>query len=163
MFGWSSFAYSYSNHEEQKDQSLLDSPFLKRYDSAVINFRKGIFMISYEVYKILHVFTLLMVLASVGAILAGGNIIAKKSFKVTTGVLSFLIFVAGMGLIARLGFKHTEPFPLWVIVKMVSWGALCVCLVLFYKIKSQSIQKVIGLVCFVAVFTAVYSAITKFA
>ncbi len=120
-------------------------------------------MISYEVYKILHVFTLLMVLASVGAILAGGNIIAKKSFKVTTGVLSFLIFVAGMGLIARLGFKHTEPFPLWVIVKMVSWGALCVCLVLFYKIKSQSIQKVIGLVCFVAVFTAVYSAITKFA
>lgn len=119
-------------------------------------------MISYEVYKILHIFTLLMVLASVGAILSGGTIIAKKSFKVITGVLSFLTFVAGMGLIARLGFKHTEPFPLWIIVKLASWGVLCVCLVLFYKIKNQSVKKITGLVCFVAVFAAVYSAIIKF-
>lgn len=119
-------------------------------------------MISYEVYKVLHISTLFMVISALGAIVSGGNFITKKPFKVTVGILSFFIFVAGMGLIARLGFKHTEPFPAWIWVKMVSWGLLCSSLILLYRVKSDKTKIGLAMLSFVSVFTAVYSAITKF-
>ena len=71
-------------------------------------------MISYETYKILHVFTLLMVVSAMGGIVAEGRWLPNKTFKIVVGILSFLIFVGGMGLIARLGFTHGQSFPLAV-------------------------------------------------
>ena len=118
-------------------------------------------MITYEVYKILHIFTLLMVFGSIGAILAEGKWITNKSFKITVGVLSFLIFVAGMGLIARLGFKHGEPFPQWIVVKMAAWAVLSFSVIMLFRVKKNKILFA-GLGS-LAVFVAVYSAVTKLA
>lgn len=118
-------------------------------------------MISYETYKILHIFTLLMVMAVAGTILAEGKWIANKSFKITTGVLSFLVFVAGMGLIARLGFRHGEPFPQWIWVKMAAWAVMSFSVIMLFRVKQGKIFFA-GLGC-LAVLTAVYSAVTKLA
>lgn len=118
-------------------------------------------MISYETYKILHIFTLLMVLGTVGAILAEGKWIAKKSFKITVGLLTFLIFVAGMGLIARLGFRHGEPFPQWIWVKMAAWAVFSFSVIMLFRVKqARALFAVLG---GLAVLTAVYAAVTKLA
>ena len=119
-------------------------------------------MISYETYKILHIFTLFMVISSMGAIIAEGRWIPNKSFKIAVGVVSFLIFVGGMGLIARLGFKHDEPFPLWVIVKITCWIVLNVALVMLYRMQEKKFKILLAGISFLAVLTAVYAAVTKF-
>lgn len=73
----------------------------------------------YEVYKLLHiVFVVLFVSGTAIALYADQN---SKFWKITTGLVSFLIFVAGMGLMARLGIGHTEGWPLWIKLKMTIW------------------------------------------
>lgn len=98
-----------------------------------------------------------------GGIIAEGRWIPNKTFKVIVGVLSFLVFVGGMGLIARLGFKHTEPFPLWVIVKITCWIILNIALVAFFKFQSKKYKSFSTWISCMAVFVAVYSAVTKLA
>ena len=120
-------------------------------------------MISYETYKILHIYSLLMVLSATGAILAEGKWILNKSFKIVVGLLSFLIFVGGMGLIARLGFKHGEPFPLWILIKIGAWIVLNISLVMIFKAKEKNYKIFFAITSFLAVFTAVYCAVTKLA
>lgn len=120
-------------------------------------------MISYETYKILHIFTLFMVVSAMGGIIAEGRWIPNKTFKIVVGVLSFLVFVGGMGLIARLGFKHTEPFPLWVIVKITCWILLNISLVALFKFQTKKYKNICIWISSVAVFVAVYSAVTKLA
>ena len=118
-------------------------------------------MISYETYKILHIFTLFLVMATCGGILAGGKWITNRSFKIATGVLSFLVFVAGMGLIARLGFRHGEPFPQWIWVKMSAWAVMSFSIIMIFRVKQTKVYfACLGLL---AIFVAVYSAITKLA
>jgi uncharacterized membrane protein SirB2 len=120
-------------------------------------------MINYETYKILHIFTLFMVISGMGVVLAEGRWIPNKKFQIGLFVVSFLVFVAGMGLIARLGFKHSEPFPLWVWVKMSCWVILNAALVALFKFQDKTIKVACALVAFIAVFVAVFSAVTKFA
>jgi uncharacterized membrane protein SirB2 len=120
-------------------------------------------MISYETYKILHIFTLLMVISAMGGVIAEGRWIPNKTFKIVVGVLSFLVFVGGMGLIARLGFKHGEPFPVWIIVKITCWIALNVALVTLFRVQDKTIKVLCTMISFLAVFIAVVSAVTKFA
>lgn len=120
-------------------------------------------MINYETYKILHIFTLFMVISGMGVIIAEGRWIPNKSFKIAIFGLSFLVFVGGMGLIARLGFKHTEPFPVWVVVKIACWIILNAALVGLFKFQDKTIKILCAMVSFLAVFIAVVSAVTKFA
>lgn len=118
-------------------------------------------MISYETYKILHIFTLFMVMSAFGGIVAGGSWILNKSFKIVVGVLSFLVFLGGMGLIARLGFKHGEAFPLWVIVKISCWIVLNIALVGLFKCEAKKYKIVCIFFSIVAIFLAAFSAVTK--
>ncbi|MCO4793645.1 MAG: hypothetical protein KC493_08040 [Bacteriovoracaceae bacterium] len=69
---------------------------------------------SYEFYKSLH---LLMIFSFL--VLGTLNLVTQptKLVKIGTGVTSFLIMVAGMGLLARIG----SGFTGWVIVKAVIW------------------------------------------
>lgn len=120
-------------------------------------------MISYEIYKILHIFTLFMVIAAMGAIVAEGRWIPNRSFKIAVGVLSFFIFVGGMGLIARLGFKHGEAFPAWILIKIAAWVILNISLVLLFRVQQKNYKILLALSCFTSVFVAIYSAITKLA
>lgn len=120
-------------------------------------------MISYETYKILHIFTLFMLLSATGAVIAEGRWIPNRSFKIAIGVLSFLVFVAGMGLIARLGFKHTEPFPTWVITKITCWVILNIAIFTLFKVQDKTIKLLCAMISIIAVLIAIISAVTKFA
>jgi len=51
---------------------------------------------------------------------------SKKSFKMLSGVASLLILVSGMGLLARLGMPHGEPWPMWIHIKLGVWGAITI-------------------------------------
>src|SRR5690554_6770256 len=67
----------------------------------------------------LHIiFVVLFVSGSAITLYADQN---SKFWKITTGIVSLLILVAGMGLMARLGIGHTEGWPLWIKVKMTIW------------------------------------------
>lgn len=120
-------------------------------------------MISYETYKILHIFTIMMTVSAMGGVIAEGRWIPNRSFKIVIGVLSFLIFVGGMGLIARLGFKHGEPFPSWIMAKIAMWILLNVFLVLLFRVEQKKTKMIFAAAAFISVFIAVYTAVTKLA
>lgn len=98
-----------------------------------------------------------------GGIIAEGRWIPNRAFKIIVGFLSFLIFVGGMGLIARIGFKHGEDFPPWVIVKITCWIILNVVLVALFKFQTKKYKNICIWISCVAIFIAVYSAVTKLA
>ncbi len=115
-------------------------------------------MIKYEVYKMLHLVTILLLISSLGFFWEGKIKTMKK--KVAIGLISFLIFVAGMGLIARLGFKHTEPFPDWVRIKIAMWVLVNMTLIFIGRVSENARKWAIGfLMGFVLI--AVYAAIFK--
>ncbi len=77
---------------------------------------------SYEIYKLIHIMSIVVFFGSVGASIIGG--VYGKHEKVVTGISSFLIFLGGMGLMARIGIKHGSVWPTWLIVKTVIWLSL---------------------------------------
>lgn len=117
---------------------------------------------SYEIYKILHVNALFLTLCAVGMIFANSDYVQKKVFKIIVHTISLLIFVAGMGLIARIGIKHGEGFPSWIIVKMVAWFIFTMALVLGFKVKDKTSKIICVAVSLICAFIASYAAITKF-
>lgn len=120
-------------------------------------------MISYETYKILHLFTLFMLISSIGVVIGEGRWIPNRTFKIVVGVLSFLAFVAGMGLIARLGFKHTEPFPAWIWVKMIAWVTLNAIIIGVFKYQSKQAKFPLTVAAIAVILAAVIAAVTKLA
>ena len=78
---------------------------------------------SYEFYKFLHLFMIFSFL-----VLGTLNLttVPSKMVKIGNGVVSFLILVAGMGLLARIGVSHGEGFPTWIILKIVIWLLLVI-------------------------------------
>jgi len=118
-------------------------------------------MISYNVYKILHIMTLFSLFFVVGFFISNRELSSKKSLRILFGIVSFFVFVAGMGLIARLGFKHGEPFPVWILVKMGAWVLLNVLVVVIIKSPSQKVRYTSAFIILLNVFVAVYTAITK--
>ncbi len=76
-------------------------------------------MISYEVYKILHIGFILLFLSGIAIGFFGSS--NTTGNKIVSGVASVLIFVAGMGMMARLNIGHGEPWPLWIKIKVVLW------------------------------------------
>jgi hypothetical protein len=75
-------------------------------------------MISYENYKILHLVSIFVMFTGLSVGFFGSQ---PKLIKILTGVGTLFTLVAGMGLLARLGVQHGEPWPLWVWIKMIIW------------------------------------------
>lgn len=76
-------------------------------------------MISYEIYKVLHLYAVIVMVLSLGI-----NFVVPekiKFFSILSGIFTFLALVGGFGLMARLGIKHGQMFPLWIVVKMLVW------------------------------------------
>ncbi|EQC46142.1 SirB2 family protein [Bacteriovorax sp. Seq25_V] len=117
-------------------------------------------MLSYEFYKVLHVFCIVLFVGSMGAQFFSDS--SKKSLKIISGVTSFLIFVGGMGLLARLGIKHGAGWPMWVWVKVVMWILVSALgPILAKRLKGNRALGYYGIL--VLIFVAIYSAVTKLA
>jgi hypothetical protein len=70
---------------------------------------------SYESYKVLHLAAIFVFLSSASVLLLARP--AGRFWKMVTGLSSFVILVAGMGLLAKIG----GGMPGWVQAKLVIW------------------------------------------
>lgn len=118
-------------------------------------------MISYEVYKTLHLILILIFFSSLGFSVNETSIFQKPKGKVVLGIISFLIFVAGMGLVARLNMKHSEAFPLWVRLKVGIWILINILVLLMIKVKKTNIKLIFSGLVLVAGAVAVFMAVNK--
>lgn len=90
-------------------------------------------MISYSVYKVIHLSGVLMVFLALGAIAAKSMVSAnslgdfRRSIAVTHGIGLVLSLVGGFGLLARLGVAH-GGLPGWAYAKLAIWVALAACI-----------------------------------
>lgn len=86
-------------------------------------------MISYSVYRLVHlvgIFLLFVVLGglSYGATrtgTAGASPRRRRLAAVLHGVALFIVLLGGFGLMARLGIVHGLAWPGWVWAKMAIW------------------------------------------
>ncbi len=116
---------------------------------------------SYEFYKVLHVFMLVLMVAAFAPQFISPNGTNGKLFKITSGVASLLLFVAGMGLLARIGVSHGAGWPLWVKVKVGLWVAIAALGPILVKRMKNNRLAGLGLI-LALIFVAIYSAITKY-
>ncbi len=86
-------------------------------------------MISYPVYKVMHLLGIFMVFLSLGGVLlwfgSGGSRDHswRKRIAITHGVGLLLVLVGGFGLLARLGIAH-GGLPGWIWAKLGIWTIL---------------------------------------
>lgn len=69
----------------------------------------------YEFYKVMHLVAIFLFVSGSAVLLMGQT--RSKFWMMLTGIASFLILVAGMGMVAKLQIG----FPAWVVGKMVIW------------------------------------------
>ena len=80
----------------------------------------------YEFYKVVHITGIFMIMTAVGAHLlngfAGGEkgFVGKKFVGILHGLGLVITFVAGFGLMARIGL-FGSGWPAWVYLKLVIW------------------------------------------
>ena len=116
---------------------------------------------SYEFYKVLHVFMLVLMVTSFAPQFVSANNSNAKLFKITSGIASLLLFVAGMGLLARIGVGHGQGWPMWVKVKVGLWVAIAALGPIMIKRMKSNRLAGLGLI-LALIFVAIYSAITKY-
>ena len=99
-------------------------------------------MLSYEIYKLFHLFGIIMLFVSVGGVmlyaLNGGTKADntwRKTAAITHGIGLVFVLVAGFGLLARVGISW--PWPGWVFVKLIIWLVLGGVTGLIYKLGSR--------------------------
>ena len=119
-------------------------------------------MFSYEFYKVTHLIGIFLVLFSVSAMFfhsaKGGTKLDnpwRKAVAISHGIGLVISFVAGFGLIARLG----TGFQPWVYVKMIIW--LFFASAIGWAYKTQSKAQMMWFLSLVIASSAAYLAIFK--
>lgn len=96
-----------------------------------------------------------------GFVACNSKLLQKKLGKWMIGFLSLLILVAGMGLIARLGFKHDEAFPLWIKLKMANWVVINLLFICFFRLKTMEYKAVLTSIVLLLAWVGIWLAIHK--
>jgi hypothetical protein len=121
-------------------------------------------MISYQVYKVLHILGLSLVVLSLGGILGyvanGGSKATNSLRKVTAishGVGLLLLLLGGFGMLARLGI---HSLPTWVLGKLLVWIILGAFVAVAYKRQelAKKLWFAVPLLVLVATILAIYKA-----
>ena len=92
---------------------------------------------SYQFYKVLHVASLFLLFTSLAAI-AFSTADKRKPWAAIHGIASLIVFVAGFGLLAKIG--AMKAFPSWAIVKIVIWLALGAMPIILRKKPGMALQ-----------------------
>jgi hypothetical protein len=120
-------------------------------------------MLSYEIYKLLHLFGIIMLFMSVGGVmlyaLNGGTKADntwRKTAAITHGIGLVFVLVAGFGLLARVGISW--PWPGWVFVKLIIWLVLGGVTGLIYKLgpTGKGLWYVVILLGVIAAYMAIF-------
>jgi len=121
-------------------------------------------MLSYEIYKLLHVTAIFLMLSAVAgawALKAASDSQnypkIRKLLMMIHGIAMFLILVGGFGTLARLGIA--TPWPSWIWIKLVIWIALGGLPVLLSK--SSRVSKALFFLAPVLAAIAAWAAINK--
>ncbi|MEQ9367165.1 MAG: hypothetical protein RIF32_23230 [Leptospirales bacterium] len=99
-------------------------------------------MISYTVYKFIHLAGILMIFFSLGGVVMhvanGGSRdnTFRKIAAITHGIGMVLVLVAGFGMLARLGIHW--PWPGWITAKLLLWLLFGAALGLIYRFANHA-------------------------
>ncbi|MBI4228954.1 MAG: hypothetical protein HY693_04445 [Deltaproteobacteria bacterium] len=121
-------------------------------------------MLSYETYKLIHLLGVIFLFLSLGAYLtltSSKSIVSRKLIAITHGISVIVIFVAGFGLLARLGFSSFQDWPLWVWVKFIIWLILAVIVVRIRRMRELRISLwfIIPILGIIAAYMAIFKVI----
>jgi hypothetical protein len=120
-------------------------------------------MLSYEIYKLFHLFGIIMLFVSIGGVmlyaLNGGTKADntwRKTAAITHGIGLVFILVAGFGLLARVSISW--PWPGWVFVKLIIWLVLGGVTGLIYKLgpTGKGLWYVVILLGVIAAYMAIF-------
>ncbi|MCO4756319.1 MAG: hypothetical protein KC478_17700 [Bacteriovoracaceae bacterium] len=78
---------------------------------------------SYQVYKMIHVVSIVLFFA----LYMSASVKDSKNIKkevIFSGIILMVILVSGFGLIARLGMAHGAAWPLWLKLKLAIWTVI---------------------------------------
>jgi hypothetical protein len=81
--------------------------------------------VSYEFYNVVHVIGVILLFSSLGVLTATAGSEStglRRTASIAHGIALAIVFVAGFGLLARLG--HFGAIPIWAYFKMALWAAL---------------------------------------
>lgn len=108
-------------------------------------------MISYTVYKLVHLFGMFMVFSVLGGIalhaMNGGtkhDNVGRKLVAALHGTALFLILLGGFGMLARLGIVQ-GGLPGWIYAKLALWVALPLVGMLPYRRPASAKWVLLGL------------------
>ncbi|MFZ4712414.1 MAG: hypothetical protein ACOYL6_01765 [Bacteriovoracaceae bacterium] len=115
-------------------------------------------MISYPVYKLLHLFSVIFFVALLSLQIFLNE--KHKKIAIFSGILSLFVLIGGMGLLARLGISHRGGWPLWAIIKLLIWIALGIAFPILIK-RTPKLKSLLWYPLVILVLLAVYSAVFK--
>jgi len=113
--------------------------------------------VSYETYKILHFIGILSLFLALGALLTHQSRTQKKKIMMLHGAATFLLFVSGFGLLARLNILHF--LPTWSLLKVLLWLILGILVPVL--LSFQFSKKWIWITVWVCGLLSVVLAVTK--
>lgn len=118
-------------------------------------------MFSYQAYKTMHILFIVCFFSTMGFASSGSKLMQKKLGKFMVFLASFLILVAGMGLLARLGYTSANPFPLWVKLKIGNWVVITLLFISLFRLKTIEYKAVISSIILIIAWFAIWLAINK--
>lgn len=87
-------------------------------------------MISYSVYRVVHLLGIFILLVVLGGLSYGasrtdtGGAVSRRTGMILHGIGMFIVLLGGFGLLARLGIVHGMNWPGWVWGKVAIWVLL---------------------------------------